>query len=331
MSKGNLFLGFGRGKVGDVVFSRQNGEQVTRARNRSPKNPKTALQLAQRVVMKTNSLAYSLVQDIANHSFQGFAEGTESQSQFTKRNVELLRAVIADEINSGDPKVILNSLEVNFATNAETMAPVNPYIISEGKIPTIPVSFGDPGTGNRVFFIPRSTGAETPTYQQIVDLLGLQQGDQLTFCFFSYDDVNGYGTFNGFDYARVILEPSDGDMTKPFLSDGAVNLPNVKNEGSVTLAMVGDEAPGVDPTFRLSMASPKFVTTAGQVNTVVGCAVIASRLAGGIWSRSTQSIVLRPGDGTGAVQNDYRNLFLGDAVRSFMSSTSSSLYLNQSE
>ena len=28
MSKGNLFLGFGRGKVGDVVFSRLNGEQV---------------------------------------------------------------------------------------------------------------------------------------------------------------------------------------------------------------------------------------------------------------------------------------------------------------
>ena len=47
MSKGNLFLGFGRGKVGVVVFSRLNGEQVTRARNRSPRKPKYPLQLLQ--------------------------------------------------------------------------------------------------------------------------------------------------------------------------------------------------------------------------------------------------------------------------------------------
>lgn len=331
MSKGNLFLGFGRGKVGDIVFTRQSGEQVTRARNRSPRNPKSPLQLVQRVVMKTNSLAYSLVQAIANHSFQGYAEGTESQSQFAKRNVEMLRAVIADELNSGDMRVILNSMEVNFATKAETMPPVNPYIISDGKIPTIPVSFGDPGTGSRVFYVPLPSSVDTLTYKQVVDLLGLQKGDQLTFCFFSYDDVNGYGTFNGFDFARVILEPSDGDMTKNFLSGGAVNDPNAKNEGSVSIAIVGDESPGVDPVYYLTMSSPKFAAAAGQVNTIVGCAVIASRLDGGIWARSTQSIVLRPADGAGAVVNDYRSLFLGDAVLSFMDSTSSSLYLNQSE
>lgn len=46
--KGNLFLGMGRGSVGDVVFSRVNGQQTARARNRKPNNPRTQSQMVQR-------------------------------------------------------------------------------------------------------------------------------------------------------------------------------------------------------------------------------------------------------------------------------------------
>ena len=48
MATDNLVLGFGRGKVGDLVFYRREGQQITRARNRAPKDPKTDKQLAQR-------------------------------------------------------------------------------------------------------------------------------------------------------------------------------------------------------------------------------------------------------------------------------------------
>ena len=48
MSKGNVLLGYARGKVGDVVFSRRNGEQITSARNRNPRNPRTPRQMFQR-------------------------------------------------------------------------------------------------------------------------------------------------------------------------------------------------------------------------------------------------------------------------------------------
>lgn len=48
--KGNLFLGYGRGSVGDVVFSRTGGQQVGRARNRKPNNPKTKAQVAHRAL-----------------------------------------------------------------------------------------------------------------------------------------------------------------------------------------------------------------------------------------------------------------------------------------
>lgn len=51
MAKGNLLLGYGRGKVGSLVFSRRKGEQIVRARNTAPANPRTNAQLTQRMKM----------------------------------------------------------------------------------------------------------------------------------------------------------------------------------------------------------------------------------------------------------------------------------------
>lgn len=50
MATGNLFLGYGRGSVGDVTLSRVKGQQTARARNRRPNNPRTNKQVAQRAV-----------------------------------------------------------------------------------------------------------------------------------------------------------------------------------------------------------------------------------------------------------------------------------------
>lgn len=48
MSKGNVVLGYGRGAVGDLVLTRLKGQQVAKARNRHPSNPRTSLQMKQR-------------------------------------------------------------------------------------------------------------------------------------------------------------------------------------------------------------------------------------------------------------------------------------------
>ena len=336
MAKDNLFLGMGRGKVGDIVLSRVGGQQVARARNRAPKNPKSPLQLAQRVIMKSVALAYSLVQDITNHSFQGVAEGTPCQSVFSKRNIEMLRAVVAEEINSGERADIITSEKTNFAASGDSLAPINAYIVSEGKLATIPLLYGQPdGAASYQFYLPVVRNDESLTYAQLCAALGLNQGDQLTFMFFSYDDFMGTYQFNGFHYARIILEPSTGDMSAPFLLNGAVNLPNVKNEGDITLSLITSVTPGAEgPITTISgigLASPHFTYETQERNTLVGAAVIASRLVGGIWARSTQSIVLRPASGAGAVENDYNTGYFGDAVSSFESAANSSLYLNQSE
>lgn len=100
MAKGNLFLGFGSGKVGDVVFYRANGEQLSRARNRSPRNPNSTKQAVQRAVAASVSRLYSLMQPLCNHSFQGHAQGEENQRVFSKLNLPILRNLVIDDLNN---------------------------------------------------------------------------------------------------------------------------------------------------------------------------------------------------------------------------------------
>lgn len=334
MAKDNLFLGFGRGKVGDLVMYRQNGTQITRARNRSPRNPQTPLQLVQRVLLKTSSSAYSMLQSLTNHSYQGRAEGTMSQSRFTELNVAMFRAQLADEIESGDASVILSSNKTNYAKKSDVLPEINPYIVSEGSMGSMDVRFVG-GAFGLMFTVPQAgAAAATLTYQQVVDGLGLSRGDQVTFLTLSTNDSpdseEGNGKFTGFRYARVILEPSDGDMTSLFFADETINKPNVRNEGNVTLAFVPAAA---DVPAHLTFAVEGIDAAAGLINSCAAGTVIGSRLVGTTWQRTTQSLVLRPSESTvvGHLQFDYSIDYLSDAIASYMTVANSSLYLNQSE
>lgn len=337
MSKGNLFLGFGRGKVGDIVFSHTNGEQITRARNRKPKNPQTVLQLLQRVVIKTTAAAYSAFREITDHSFQGAETGTPNQSRFTQANVRKFRELMADIINSGDPEIIMTSDYTNFNPK-DLMSPlINAYIISEGTIPSI-AARAHAVNGNPFFTLDGiTTTAEggIPTYADVVQGLGLQKGDQLTFCAILHNDTSGPRVLNevitGFEFARVILEPDSADMSTPFLSaatGGIINSPNERNEGDLTFDWVSASG----DTQGLNMKSLNNYTLAkGLANSIVGVCVIVSRLVGSSWQRSQESFQLYSNyDDQGAAW-DYNTRLIGDAIYSYMSGTDSTLYLNQAE
>lgn len=340
MSKGNLFLGFGRGKVGDVVFSRLNGEQVTRARNRSPRNPRTPLQLLQRVLLKSASVAYSAMQDITNHSFQGFAEGTECQSRFIRLNIDWMRTQLAPVINSGDPEEILYSAESNYSGKADTLPAFMPWTVSEGSLTPILVQpFGSSSAGTPYKFPLKpneaiTTAAEIPTYADVCRLLGVNQGDQLTIISMSVDDTVEGGTYNGMYVMRIILEPANGEMSTPFLANGAINSPNPKNDAAT--ATVTFETSGADTTWYLEameIKDSRVTPEAGMPNSIGAFACILSRRVGDTWARSTQSLMLRPyvETQTGHLIEDHGTAYLGDAIQSYMTDTSSLLYLNQAE
>lgn len=131
MAKGNLFLGHARGKVGSLVFSRQDGEQVTRALNTRPKNPQTDQQIVQRAIAGTVMYAYSYLQEICNHSFEGIAYGAKSQQYFTKVNMDLLRQLYAANPTNTNPMM--------FSKKNSKSGVANAYIISKGSITNTPI------------------------------------------------------------------------------------------------------------------------------------------------------------------------------------------------
>lgn len=314
-----MFLGYARGKVGDVVFTRADGEQVTRARNRSPKNPKTARQAVQRSILKTVSQAYAVLAPICDHSFEGLQQGTPNQSRFSALNIAKLRDLVLANVIMSDPDEILTSELWNFAARDILYPVINPYIVSSGSIPSITYSFG---TNDRpTIAIPGLTSSSS--YQDVVDALGLERGDQLTFLWtYARDNEDGWdGLIAGFEYSRIILEPSNGNMGEVFVDDmsGLPGSPNEANQGRIYL--------GADTGVLTFSPTQAGAEAAGSRQVISGCAVIVSRHFGSMWRRSSQSLIVRTD-----LDLPYNSRYLGDAALSFMETEAgSSLYLNQAE
>lgn len=182
MAVGNLFQGMARGKVGDVVFSRLNGQQISRVRNRSPRNPNTNKQLVQRAVMANIMAMYSAGQTIFNHAFQGKAVGAENQREFMKSNVNLLRSLVVSEMNAGtaaaDCKGHVGMRGMNIAS------PFEGAIISKGTYDQSVFTFENTG-----FKLPTVNANET--IGAYAARIGLIPGDLYTFIAYGvgYDDV----------------------------------------------------------------------------------------------------------------------------------------------
>lgn len=131
MAKGNLFLGFARGSVGDITFYRSEGEQVSRARNRHPYNPRSARQAIQRAVSSSVARIYAAGQEIFNHSFQGFKQGKECQRQFMKMNNRILRQMVLNDLANTEDVARLGVPGVSVAVPCEGI------MVSDGNYPVI--------------------------------------------------------------------------------------------------------------------------------------------------------------------------------------------------
>lgn len=120
----------GRGSVGDVTFYRANGQQIARARNRSPRNPKTDAQLVQRAISATIVQAYKAGKAIFDHSFEGKEVPGGNQRRFLSVNMKKLRAQIVAEMESSD----LDKVEAAVVSPGATYPVPNSYRISEGSL-----------------------------------------------------------------------------------------------------------------------------------------------------------------------------------------------------
>lgn len=186
-----MLQGMARGKVGDVVFSRLNGEQISRVRNRHPKNPRSNKQLYQRAIMATVMQAYSLGQEIFNHSFEGKSVGTMCQREFMRLNAKALRSRLADDIAGGDLTKTIGRVT---APGIATIVP-NEYIISRGSYQNQVITVSN---GN--FNLPAVSGQETLSVY--ATRVGLVAGDIYTFVFITTD-------------SKDVLFSALGDLSQP--------------------------------------------------------------------------------------------------------------------
>lgn len=330
MAKDNLFLGMARGSVGSVTFSRVDGQQISRARNRSPRNPQSTAQMVQRIIMSSVGKAYSFMQQICNHSFEGFETGQLSQRKFMEVNVAIMRDLAADVLAYPIEASVRSSDAFNFSFKNDYAPVLNAYQISAGSLPSLNLVDTGAGFTNTLAFDPGEKTSSDFTYADLLQALNLQRGDQLTFIQTSHNaSKSGHDTdlLTGFRYARVILEPSDGDMSSVLIGGGGtVNKPNERNEGSFASFQINSAENNKGLTFRLtSISAPEDETN--QDRQLCASAVILSRQVGNRWLRSTQ--FLRPRHTSGSVQ--LKSSTLGLAYETYRIGASSDLYLNQAE
>lgn len=219
MAKGNMLLGMARGSVGDLTFARSNGQQVARARNRNPKNPRTMAQAIQRMVMATVSGARGMMREIVDHSFEGVKYGLDSLSLFSKLNMAQLRSVAIQDINGGEELG-------NFQFKGSSLPQINNYIVSKGSLPMTSTGFVSEPTGYagvKITFKDLGLDRAWTPLDYLVSM-NMRPGDQLTLLFVTADVQNfeQYGdalnVSNTFSWVRLVFTTDEDVLTNESLT-----------------------------------------------------------------------------------------------------------------
>lgn len=289
MAKGNLLLGMGRGKLGDVVLYRQNGQQMSRPRVRVVKNPRTSGQQIQRMIQATIAYGYAGLKTIVDHSFEGVQYGGKSMNYFMKRNMDALRAQV---IAGGNGE----NIKARFAIpNVRVIYP-NEYIVSNGSLPPCPAPTGSAATmANGLGLLFTAGSAQSVTLESFMNFFGADAGDQLTFLIF-----NAKSTENG-------TVASIGDEAAYAM---ALAIRRIKFKDSYTESELASDVTATEGLFDMSVTSSDLVigkngsgsvanlivtvptlTSTDNVLIAGGC-VIRSRKQGENWLRSPQTVVI---------------------------------------
>ena len=276
MAKGNLFLGHARGKVGDVVFSRAYGKQVTRARASQVANPRTIGQNTQRCILATIAKAAAALTPIIDHSFANVTYGAESVRHFRKINMDKLRQLYLSDGGDGYNMV---------AKGGGFLA--GQYILSDGTLPSfvcVPTDGVNPIFVQGAGRLPENTDVSVSDFKTAYPYL--RGGDQLTLV--KVEKTRGsFAEGNALcavSYDRMVFAPNafDEDQAE-IMNGGKINdqfLDLSKTTNRDMLVGIGDSTTGALGFERAVGGS------------VVACALILSRLVNGKWQRSAQTFTM---------------------------------------
>lgn len=122
MAKGNMLLGKSRGSVGDVTFSQINGQQIAKARNRNPANPRTLKQCFQRGRFAAAVKFYTRgTQALYKFAFENKRQTESDYNAFMRENVKIAPAISKAAFDNYDYPVYA------------------PFIMSKGSLTPVPI------------------------------------------------------------------------------------------------------------------------------------------------------------------------------------------------
>lgn len=198
MAKGNLFLGTGRKKLGDVVLYRRNGQQQARVRIRNVANPKSYGQALQRNYLAPVSKFYAPLAGVLEKSWEGLNK-MDSYQAFLKANIDLARA---------------NGWAV---LKGSAFTPL-PYKLSKGILPPMTYNW-DQGAPGLVTSLNLTLQTTIANLTEEMKSMGYSDGDQLT-------AIGVYQTTEGDfipSWFRIFLNSSDQTLLNGF-GNGILNF-----------------------------------------------------------------------------------------------------------
>lgn len=253
MSKGNVMLGMARGAVGDIVFSRLKGQQVARARNRQPANPRTSSQMYQRALFTDAVKFYTRGRrNLFQFAFENKKENESDYNAFMRENAK--RGVVISKAafdNYGYPAL------GNFVMSKGTLPPmVESSLTNRGM------------TIEKIFSATEAPAVATlgDISKILIDGVDTLAGDIITFVTIVVNDntnvpsVDGVGGNTTWVINQIQL---DSNSTQP-LSDYGLTAAQVFSEGSAVVNVTQ----GIDTILNTTIAAGVVIHSRNTANGV---------------------------------------------------------------
>lgn len=258
-----MLLGLAKGKVGDLVFYRDGGEQRTRTRV-IPKNPRTFAQQAQRVKIANVSGIFRAAADILRDSFVNRPSNQSGYNAFASRAIANAPYITKEMSNAG------------------AVIP-QPAMASKGTMPSVAFALGATADNDGPYVDLELQTTETTTLGEVVQALlvqapWLQEQAELHFCMLSFDidesaDL-GVDVYNVVELHSVLkLDPTSTELLSASgfeVKNNSLRAVNVSTGGEVTTTMAVVLQTAVDSNGRLDASTQYFQLSADAVSLYEG-------------------------------------------------------------
>lgn len=266
MAKSKSFFGLRRGSTKSHTYSVFNGQQVTKDRVDTVKNPRSEAQMIQRMVMNTVGAAYSSMKEIVDHSFEGKTYGLNSMMYFSSKNANAVRASVGAE-----------SPEFSYTMYKERGLVRGNWLMSEGSLQsTLIKGAADHASSTQTIVTFGTLADATITADALMAQVGAIVGDMATVCF-----GRMYGVSGQFEFAFVRFKFIKGG-TEALTAGNLSQYVEIESNLPISVALGNAAAAAV---FSITVTSA--VGGLDTVDVPMNC-TIHSRQADGKWLRSTE-------------------------------------------